>query len=238
MTFRNLIGSVQVELKKTLDDSSPSLAQIAFWCTFFINKARSMKVQQESTGRYKTIFPNVPILIPTVSTTNLIAGRKYIILPKNILDLPNDGGIDYICYNDFAGACLPSFVGGMFERTTQNEAESLTYSPYTYPKPDKPYYYLISQNICYLLGLECITVPSLEVGLITSFDPFTDCVMDENMDLDEAQVADVYNSVLSLGRFSLIVPENKTNTATDNTTSEEAPKQKITPITQPQTNAE
>jgi len=227
-TFRNLIGSLQVALKQTFAGSSISLAQISFWCTLYINKARSAKIQSEDTGRYTMVFPNVPIYIPTTSTTNYIAGRKYILLPSNILDLPGDKGIVYISYNDFEGSCPPSFTGVRFTRTTQTKANRLYMSPYETPTPANPYFYLISKNIVYLLGIECINVNSLEVGLIVSFDPFTQCVLDENMDMDEAEFATVYAQVLNLGRFTMLIPSNTINDGTDKSPSTEVPKKNLT----------
>lgn len=236
MTFRNLIGSLQVALKKTFDDSDISLSQIAIWAQIFINKYRTARIQSEDTGRYTTIFPNVPVYIPTTSTTNYIAGRKYIILPANILDLPDDDGIVYISYNQFSGYCPPPFTSTEFTRTTIKKSGSLYNDVYQEPKPDNPYFYLISNNIAYLLGIECITVQSLEVGLVTSFDPFTDCVMDENMDLDEALTADVYRNVLELGRFVMLVPESTINKGTDTTNTNTANKSKVDLSSQEPTN--
>lgn len=227
MTFRNLVGSLQVALKQTFANTSVPLSQIAFWCTLFINKARSAKVQSEDTGRYTMVFPNVPIFIPTISTTNYIEGRKYILLPDNILDLPDDKGIVYISYNDFEGSCPPSFTGVRFTRTTQTKSNRLYMSPYEVPNPANPYYYLISKNIVYLLGIECIDVNSLEIGLIVSFDPFTQCVLDENMDMDEAIFAYVYTQVLNLGRFTMLIPSNTINDGTDKSTATEAPKKEL-----------
>ncbi len=238
MTFRNLIGSLEVALKKTFDDADISLAQIAFWCTLFINKYRTARIQSENTGRYTTIFPNVPIYTPTTSTINYIAGRKYLILPSNILDLPNDEGIAYISYNQFSGYCPPPFTATQFTRTTINASGALYFNVYETPQPDNPYFYLITNNIVYLLGVECINLNSLEVGLVTTFDPFTNCVMDENMDLDEALVADVYKNVLELGRFTMLVPSNTVNDASDSNDNSQAPKQRVVSVNQPQDNQE
>jgi len=236
MTFRLLVGSLSTALKKTFDDTDISDAQIAVWCTFFINKYRTARIQSESTGRYTTIFPNVPIYTPTTSTINYIAGRKYLILPSNILDLPNDEGISYISYNQFSGYCPPPFTATQFTRTTINSSGALYFDVYQTPQPDNPYFYLIANNIVYLLGVECINLNSLEIGLIISFDPLNNCVTDENMDLDEALVSDVYKNVLELGRFVMLVPSNTVNDASDSNENAQAQKQRVVSVNQSQEN--
>ena len=238
MTLRNLVGSLQISLKKTFSNASINTAQISYWVQFFVNKYRSAKVQMESTGRYTSIYPNVPVYTDTTSTINHIKGRKYLILPSNILDLPNDEGIVYISYNDFPGACEPSFADVNFERTTPKEAGVLYLDEYQRPSPRSPYFYLIRNNIAYLLGIDSITVNSLEVALITTFDPFVDCNFDDTMDLDDALVAEVYKSVLELGRFVMILPSDTTNTGKDNAnaTPKTMPKENDIPDDEPQQN--
>ena len=228
-TPRELASSLQLALKKTFDDSTVSLSQIMYWIAIFVNKYNSLKLQQGDSGLYLSVFPNVPVQTPLVSTTNLIAGRKYVQLPTNILDLKDDGAINYISYNDFNGACQPSFAGVRFWHTTPIKAERLYYNPYEKPRPDHPYYYRV-KNYVYLLGVECISLNSVEMGLYTTFDPFTSCTIDETMELDDSLVADVYKNVLELGRFVMLVPENNTNTGTDNTATAEPVKQRVTQV--------
>ena len=89
-----------------------------------------------------------------------------------------------------------------------------------------------------MLGIDSITVNSLEVALITTFDPFVDCNFDDTMDLDDALVAEVYKSVLELGRFVMILPSDTTNTGKDNAnaTPKTMPKENDIPDDEPQQN--
>ena len=215
-TFRELTASLQVSLKKTFISSDISLAQIAFWCKIFINKYNSAKLGIIESGRYLSIFTNVPVTSDTTSTNpNYIAGRKYFILPSNILDIKDDGGIDYISYTDFDQACQPSFAGVVFTRTTPTKARLRYWTPYETPKPNNPYFYLVN-NIVYLLGLECVNISGLEIGLYTAFDPFAECSVDEDMQLDPALEVDIYKNVLELGRLTALIPIDRINDGSDN----------------------
>lgn len=231
-TARELIGSLQIALKKTFDDSEISLAQIAYWVSFFINKYNSLKLTGGAdSGMYLSVFSNVPVLEATTNANpNLVAGRKYFVLPASILDLPNDGGIVYISYPDFPGACQPSYAGVTFDRITPQTARVKYYSPYETPSPDKPCY-LVVGNYVYLLGIDCVSVPELEVGLHTSFNPLTDCSIDSTLSLDPGLYADVYKNVLDLGRWVMLVPVDYTNDASDDT-EQEAPTQRVVSLNQ------
>lgn len=235
-TTRDLIGSLQVALKKTFDDSDITLAQISYWVSFFINKFNSIK-QQTGTdnGLYLSVFTEVPIQVSSVNANpNLVAGRKYFILPSGILDLPNDGGINYISYMDFDGACQNSFTATQFTRTTPKRARVIYFDLDEKPTPSNPYFYVVG-NYVYLLGVECVQFPYVEVGLVTTFDPFSSCDLDSEIALDPALFADVYKSVLDLGRFVMLIPNDNLNDASDTNTGN-VPTQKLVSVNQePQT---
>ena len=232
-TMRMLASNVQLMLKQKKDDPSINFAQIVYWCSFFIAKFTYQKNKNTSTGNYLSIYTNVPLLRSSVDVNpNVVAGRQYFELPATIFDINLDGGIDYIQVSDeVLETCTPGFTHGKFDRTTPSEAEQLYFNPYTTPDPQRPYWYRVGTKI-YILGFECINVPSVEIGLRTVFSPFTECNLDDPLAISEDMIADVTKSVLELGRFALLVPKDTTNTGTENSSPEEAPKQRLVSLNQ------
>lgn len=230
-TMRQLAGSIHVALKKIDDDADIKLNQVIFWCTFFINKYKTIKAQQFDSGQYLTIFPNVPISTFTAHATNEVEGRKYVQLPSTILDMDGDKGIDYISYQDKEGACGPSMAYVKFSRTTPSKIKRVYMSAYEKPSPANPYFYR-SGDYLYLVGIECIVVNFVEMGLITAFDPFSDCELDSDLGVGADVISDIYRNVLELGRFVMNVPNINLNDGTDNMSTESAPKQRVVSVNQ------
>jgi len=185
-TLRQIAGAVQIQLKQLGDDKQIPFLLMVQWCGFFINKYRYEKGSQREyinqgvsgqrksadSGNYLAIYSDVPVVVPTVSVSpNIVKGRKYIVLPETIYDYLRDEGIDYISYADFDVACQPSFAGVRFTRTTPTKAKRIYMSDYEEPKPSNPYFFRTG-NYIPLLGIEQVNVNTLEVGLITTFNPF------------------------------------------------------------------
>lgn len=212
-TLRQLAGSIEIQLKQVLDDSEINFPQIVFWCSFFINKYRYQKLQIIDSGSFLSIFTSVPVSVFTSSQNpNQVQERKYFVLPSAIYDLDGDAGIAYITYSQFDDVCLPSWTGITFSRTTPAKAQRLYMNDFEKPKTDNPYFYRVGDYV-YLLGLECVNITSLEVGLLCPFNPLDDCDLD--MEINEAEMLDyITKGVLDLGRFALLIPSNTTNLGT------------------------
>lgn len=233
-TIREMAGSLQISLKKSFDDSDVPLAQIVFWINFYVNKYNSIKIASGvDNGLYLSIYTGVPVTVSSSSSNpNLVAGRKYVILPTGILDLPGDKGINYISYMSMDGACGEPFRYVVFDRTIPIGSRVNEFSKYTQPSPATPYFYVVS-NYVYLIGIECVSVSEVEMGLFSTFDPFSSCNIDENMPLDPALYADVYRNVLEMGRFVQLIPQHAVNDASDSTQGT-APTQRVVSINQDQ----
>ena len=233
-TLRQMAGELHVSLKQSFDDADITLAQVAHWCQFFINKFASAKIATSDSGLYLSIYTDVPVVTPTVDVSpNIIANRKYAVLPNSIHDFDLDKGVKYISYTDFDEACGPSFTGVRFIRTSTTKSKTLYFSPYTYPKPSNPYFYRVRNNI-YFLGVEKINLHYVEMGLYTTFDPFTLTSMDEPLYLDEALMADVYKNVLDIGRFVMLVPSEIINEGSNSLNPNANPKQRVVSLNEQQ----
>jgi hypothetical protein len=230
-TMRQLAGSLQIGFKKIDDDADIKFNQIVFWATFFVNKYKTVKANQVDSGLYLSIFPEVAVGTFATHAVNEVMGRKYLQLPATILDLDGDKGVDYISYQDKEGACGPSMAYVKFSRTTPSTMKRIFMSDYEKPSPSNPYFYRVA-NYIYLLGIDCISVPYVEMGLLTTFDPFSDCLLDADLGVGEDVIADIYKNVLELGRFVMNVPSASLNDGTDNTTTDAAPKQRVVSVNQ------
>lgn len=104
-------------------------------------------------------------------------------------------------------------------------------STYETPTPDNPYFYRVGENV-YLLGIENITVNYLEAGLITAFDPFYTGSLDDELDLGEEGFDYVIKNVLDLGRFMLLMPEDRLNDANEDLSGPAVPGQKLVSVNQ------
>jgi hypothetical protein len=87
------------------------------------------------------------------------------------------------------------------------------------PMPDDPYFYRI-QNRVWLLGLECIDVPGLEIGIYSTFDPSTECSLDAEFDFPSELIPILQQQILGLGRFLLQIPINFTNQGAEENTND------------------
>jgi len=233
-TLRMLSGDIHKNLKQMSDDADISFAQVVFWVSFFVNKYRYTKAQQVDSGAYLSIFTEIPVSLFAVnSNPNEVVDRKYSELPVAIYDWDKDRAIKYITYSAFDDVCYPNFTGVTFMRTTPSTSKRLFMSPYEIPSPKNPYWYRVG-NYLYFLGLECIDISSIEIGLITPFDPFSNCdLLDDEM-ADMEMFEYVERSVLDLGRFVMMLPSDQLNDATDTVTNQdsEVTKQKIVSVNQ------
>lgn len=237
-TLRLFASNIELMLKQANVDGI-SFNQIVLWSSYFINKYRYAKLVSQNSigyqfdsGAYLMTFANVPVITPTGSVDpNIIRNRKYIELPSVIYDLNKDEGIKYISYSDFYLSCQPSFTGVRFTRTTPAKARRLYFSEYEKPSPNNPYFYRKS-NIIELLGIEEIDVDTLEVGILSVFEPFVNGGLDSILDVGEEALSDITKQVLDLGRFMLLMPEDKVNDSADTNATSQVPKSKLISVNQ------
>jgi hypothetical protein len=230
-TIRNLVSSVDLQLKQTSSESTIPLTQLYLWATYFVNKYMSFKYQTTESGTHLAIFPSVAVLksISSVSP-NIIAGEKYSILPRNVYDFPDDRGIDYITYsrNEYPDNVDLGYIG-TFMRTSPSKARRLYYSKYEIPSPTNPYFY-VHGNYVGFLGIKDINISTVEMGLITTFDPFADQNIDDNLPILYEFGDEIHKDIFEMGRFALLVPEDRIQDAASNINSEQVPQARAVSI--------
>ena len=98
--------------------------------------------------------------------------------------------------------------------TTPGKAEMLYYDEYMKPDTNNPYFYRSKDKI-YFLGMECLPLDYVEMGLYTSLTG--NCDLDANIPLGPELLGVLKYEVTNLARWSLIVPNERVNEGSDMT---------------------
>jgi hypothetical protein len=225
-TLRVVADDIMVTLKQTINDRQIQRSQVVYWVLLIGNKLRSQHIAKRSSGMFLNTFGSVPVQKDT-------KGRKYFELPMQIYDYHNDRGIDYVCNGkQTAEECPPIFTRATYTRTTPKESEWLFKSKYTTPNPQNIYWYRTQEKI-YLLGIEASeAVKDVEVGLYTILDPVTQVNIDEPFDFPEELLSQLKREVLDLGRFVLLVPEERKNDGDNDLNTSQVPTNKLVSVVQ------
>lgn len=224
MKYRFVVNDLEKSLQQTFDDAEVSQVQILYWIQVIANRLRSDYYKIKGDDTYISTF--APVSVNTDSQ-----GNKYFDLPTQILDLKNDAGIVFISYN-FETCCC----GGdpkaqvQFSRTTVSKLPTLYMEPYTVPSAKNPFFYRIgdrvngvSVNRVYLLGFECTNIKDVQIGILASMNPTTVCDLDDELPIPDELVHELITEVLQLGRFVMLVPEERLNDGSD-TNGQQIPK--------------
>lgn len=218
-TYRYLSHDILETFKQEFDDKEFQLSHVVFWIQTISNRLVAQHSKKFMTGAFSSTFTGVTIQKATTSQIpDVVAGRKYISLPENVFDLDNDKAIQYISYELNTGCAeRPAFTSVFFQPTTVMKAYRLEFNPYESPQPDNPYFYRVKNNV-YLLGLECINIPTVEICLLTSQDPTDVCDLDDEVRIPDELIPILREQVLALGRFALQIPRERINEGSDMTT--------------------
>jgi len=211
--LRHIVDDIAEDLKQTLDDRTIQSSQIAYWVILIGNRLKSQHIGKRDSGAFLAVYDDVPIEVKTISKLpNEIKNRKFFRLPRTIYDYDRDGGIEYIsyCLDEPQEGCPPPFTNVTFDRTTPGKSERLYYSKYEKPSPSQPYFYVVHDYV-YLLGIECVEINKLEIGIYSTLDPVTEIDLDAPFDFPDELLIILKRQVLDLGRFSLLMPEDKLN---------------------------
>ena len=236
--LRNIIDDISKDLKQTFDDRTVEKTQIGYWVLLIANRLRSQHIKKMDSGMFKTTFVDVPIQIVTTSDEkNEIPNRKHIRLPQQIYDFDKDKGIIYIAYyrSKDDPQCDPRFTQVVFNRTTPEAAHRLYKNPYERPSIGSPYFYVIGDFV-YFLGLECSNVKNIEICLYTTLDPITTIDIDSKFEFPEELLNVLKRQVLDLGRFALMIPEERINNGIDGRNTAQVPSEKLISVNDPVNN--
>jgi len=216
MTYRYVVYDIEKSLKKSFDDADITLNQILYWVMVVANKIRVQHNAITESDAFTSTFSPVPVLTDD-------NGMKYIDLPSQIMDLPNNAGIVAMSYNVETNCCSgPAFAQTLFQPVNYSEVHHLYYDEYTKPSAKQPYFYRVGGSVngvdvnrVYLLGLECVDIEDLSVAIKSTLNPKTLCNLDDELPIPDETVQDLIMEVLQLGRFVMMIPEERINVGED-----------------------
>ena len=232
--LRHILDDISKDLKQTHDDLVITNTQVAYWILMIGNRLKSQHIGKRSSGAFLSTFAGVPVQTFTSNTNpNQTKERKYIVLPKCIYDYHEDRGIEFIAYYapDDKPSDSPRFTRNTFTRTTPKAAERLYFGDYEEPSPENPYFYRVHEFI-YFLGIECVDITEVEIGIYAAFDPVTEIDIDAPFDFPEELIVILKRQVIDLGRFSLLIPQERINEGTSQVGPEVVPTNKIVSVNQ------
>ena len=230
--LRHIVDDIAKDLKQVFDDKIVQRSQIAYWVLMVGNRIRSQHIAKRDSGAFLHTFSKIPVLTyASVSNPDQVNNRKYIILPKSIYDYNKDGGIEYISYyiEDDKPSCPPPFTKQTFTRTTPSTSQRLYYTIEETPSPTQPYFYRVGSHL-YFLGIECVEVKHVEIGIYNTFDPLTTIDMDAELDFPDETLIILKRQVLDLGRFTLMLPQERVNDGADETSGKGVPTSKLVSV--------
>lgn len=209
-------------LKKMNDDADVRLTQVVYWIQVIANRIRADQFLKTDSGLFTSTFTNVQVLTDS-------NGKKYIELPNQIMDLPNEEGVEMITY--CSDKCDPHPQSAVFfQPTTMAKSPLLYMDEYTEPSSNNPYFYRVGDKVngvkvnrIYFLGLECIDVDCVDIALRCSIDPTSVCDLDDEIPIPDERVKELMDEILALGRFVMMVPEERINQGDDETSPSSVP---------------
>jgi len=233
-TLGTIVDDLMKDFKQQFDDKNLQKSQVAHWVIYIGNRLLSQHISKRDSGQFLRIFPNVPIQISTDNDTqNVVKGRKYIELPESVFDYDKDEGVEYIGFyvNDAEPNCPPLWTLRTFTRTTPSDSKRLYLSPYEKPSELNPFWYRVGCYI-YFLGIECINPEVVEIGLYSTIKPITDKDTDlsKPFRFPEELLIQLKRQVLDLGRFVMVIPEERVNDGVDSDQQKQVPMMKITSV--------
>ncbi len=233
-TLRTVVDDLIKDFKQHFDDKQIQKTQIAHWIIMLGNRLLSQHIAKRDSGAFLSIYPNVPIEVAAEnSAPNIVKGRKHIVLPTCIFDYDKDGGVEYISYymDTQEPNCPPPFTRQTFTRTTPSDVHRLYMTDYEKPDPKQPYWYRAG-NIIYLLGIECVNPKAIEIGIYSTLKPITDPDIDLDMPFPfpEELLIQLTRQVIDLGRFVMVMPEDRINDGIDSDVQRNVPLNKITSV--------
>ncbi len=109
MTYRYVVYDLQKNFNATFDDADFTFNQVLYWVMVVANRIRIQQVLATGSDLFTSTFDSIPVHADA-------KGRKYIDLPTQVMDLPNNGGVIYITYNEETCSCEgPAFAQVWFQ---------------------------------------------------------------------------------------------------------------------------
>ena len=228
--LRHIVDDIATDFRQIDDDKKIQKSQIAFYVIMIANRLKMQHIAKRDSGAFLSTY-----IVPVEEYTNnvnpsKVKDRKFILLPTGIYDYDRDNGIEFMSYyiEEEQENCPPPFTEQTIVRTTQGDSKRLYYSEDEAPSPVNPYFYRVGEHL-YLLGIDCVDVKNIEIGIYSTLDPVTEIDIDAPFDFPDELLIQLKRQVLDLGRFVMLIPEERVNDGKTTDTSQ-VPTNKITSV--------
>ncbi len=205
-TYRYTSNLILQTLQQNFDDRKITIDQINYWIQVVANRLRFQRLNKKNleTSVYLAIFEGVLVEVN--------GQKKYITLPEEVIDIEEDKGIEYISY-ETQDEC-ENHLQVQFDRTTPSAVRALLNIAIRRPSPSMPLFYRAGNKL-YLVGIECVDVKTVEIGLHTAVNPSNICDIDSEIPVDQSQEEILIARVLTLCRFGLVIDQERKNDGSD-----------------------
>lgn len=219
-TIRTIADDVAVSLGFTHDDPRLSLPALAWYVKLAADKVVSKTLAKDMAKgdpRNMTTFLEVFTVDVTVNDANTTVPWNclYFVLPRDIYNLPFDGGIAWVRYHrpSLPLNCPPAVSGASFTHTTIGALSRIYEAAYERPCPERPYVATDKDRV-YLFGVNPL-VKKLLVGLYCALPDLMDMDPDAEIPLTPDLIADVRRLVVDCARTGMMLPERLKNDGRD-----------------------
>jgi hypothetical protein len=216
-TYRELSYSIQEQIKNTHDDSEVSIPQIVFWIRLVQNQIISQTVGgRKQTNHYLQYFNNVKVYEQAGTK------RKYSVLPQAIVDIDKDGGIETVSFTQSTFTNSKESLSASFERVTPSKVQVLYEDTFRKPAPNNVKFFRTAithsgevEKVLMYLGLECLSIPAVDMFLHVSSEVDINCDLDKETGLSPGNEAVLYYEVLKLAKHSYMIISDMKNDGSD-----------------------
>lgn len=216
-TYGDFIDDILMTLGMTHDDAVLHRAAAAYNMGIIIDRIKTQRLRKAVVSGASTrgITDMVTTYIVPIASETYLNGRNYFTLPGEILNIPMNGGIEYITYANNSD-CDKALIGKPFNLCTPGEVHNLNADAFQRPSPAVPYYYRARLQTAtdryddrvWVLG-PGPSVGYLEVGLYLSLGNIETIDPDAPMDLPADLIYLVKRAMLDMSRWLLLVPQQR-----------------------------
>jgi len=217
MTYGDLLDDVMYTLGFTHDDAVLHRTAALGNMAIIIDRLKTQRLRKAIVSGSSTrgITDMTTTYIVPISGETYLNGRNYFVLPGEILNIPMNGGIEYIAYANNSN-CDKALIGKPFTICTPGELHNLDGDAFQRPSPQVPYYYRSRLNTgtnqyddrVWVIGPGA-TVGYLEICLYLSLGELEAIDPDRDIDLPADMVYLLKRAMLDMANWLLLTPQQR-----------------------------
>lgn len=209
-SYRTIRDDLSTLLKQHMDDREIQPAQVLYWIIVCADRLRVLHMQKRDSGAFLSSFT------ADVEMDTNKNNRLFISLPGPLYDMDLDRGIDYICYylsTTDGGTETGELQRIQFWRATPGQIRVASGNTDSAPSPMNPMFYREGARL-YFAGVHP-DVEQVEVGVFAALPTVNQIdsqnLLDTDVPFPNELIAILQRNVLSIARWTLSLPEDKSS---------------------------